>query len=260
MLKIVLHMRKLNILSAMAYRTSFIIQIVSMILNDMVILVVFYFFFDKFGTIWGMDFQWYLRLLLIIVRVYSIIHVLFFGSRKLGDTIMNGWLDSHLLLPKNILIRILVSGFSVSALGDAIYGVWLLFFIKNLTIIFVIKAIFVSICWGIIFTGFMVIFESLAFRIWSSKELSRSMLEAVLGPSHYPPDIFKGMAFKVLFMTIFPVFFIAYLPYEILSFEFNIRKILLLLWATVFFAWLGAFVFYKWLHKYESGNLMNVNL
>lgn len=86
---------------------------------------------------------------------------------------MNGSLDAHLLLPKNILIRILVSGFSVTAIGDLLYAIGLLFLVKNLTLIFIGKLIFVSICGGIIFTGFMVIFESLAFRIGSSKELSR---------------------------------------------------------------------------------------
>lgn len=187
-------------------------------------------------------------------------HIFLYGSRKIGEIIMQGQLDVHLLLPKNILLRILVSGFSISAIWDLLYGIGLLFLIKDLTIIFVIKVIFVSICAGIIFAGFMVIFESLAFWIWSSRELSRGIFEAILGPSHYPPGIFKGMVFKVMFMTIIPVFFVAYLPYEIVSFEFTLQKVLLLLAATLFFASLWTFVFYRGLRKYESGNLMNLNL
>jgi len=81
----------------------------------------------------------------------------------------------------------------------------------------------------------MVVFESLAFRIGSSKELSRGIFEAILGPSHYPPGIFNGMIFKVLFMTVIPVFFVAYLPYDIVSSGLSIQKILLLLGATIFF-------------------------
>ncbi|MEI6673304.1 MAG: hypothetical protein WCL02_08615 [bacterium] len=41
----------------MAYRTSFIIQVVSMLINDAVMFILFYFFFSRFGTIGGMDFQ-----------------------------------------------------------------------------------------------------------------------------------------------------------------------------------------------------------
>ena len=247
-------------MSALAYRTSFIIQVVSMILNDTVMFVLFYFFFSRFGTIGNMDFQGYIRLMTVVIGWYCVMHIFLYGSRKIAEMIMNGSLDAHLLLPKNILVRILVSGFSITAIGDLIYGIWLLFFIKNLTFIFIAKLLFVSLCAGIIFAGFMVIFESLAFWIGSSKELSRAIFEAILWPSHYPPGIFTWMIFKVLFMTVIPVFFIAYLPYDIISSGFTLRKILLLIGAAIVFWWLGMFVFYRWLRRYESGNMMNVNL
>ncbi|MCX6823511.1 MAG: ABC-2 family transporter protein [candidate division SR1 bacterium] len=260
MFKLLFHIRKLNILSALAYRVSFLIQVVSMIINDAIMLVLFYFFFSKFGTIGGMDFQGYIRLLVVILGGFSFMHICLYGSRKIGEMVMNGSLDAHLLLPKNILLRILVGGLSITAIGDLLYGIGLLFLIKNLTVIFVLKVIFVSICAGIVFAGFMVAFESLAFWIGSSRELSRGIFEAILGPSHYPSGIFKGMIFKVMFMTIIPVFFVAYLPYDIVSSEFTLRKILLLLGATIFFGGLGTFVFYRGLRKYESGNMMNINL
>lgn len=260
MFKVILQIRKLNILSALAYRTSFLIQVVSMLINDMVMLVLFYFFFSRFGTIGWMDFQWYIKLLTVILRWYCVMHIFFYGSRKLGETIMQWQLDAHLLLPKNILIRILVSWVSISAFGDLLYGIGLLFLIKNITIIFILKTIFVSLCAGIVFTGFMTIFESLAFWIWSSKELSRWIIEAILGPSHYPPDIFKGVVFKLLFMTVIPVFFVSYLPYDIITSPFNIYKMLALLGAALFFGGLWTRVFYRWLKKYESGNLMNLHL
>ena len=78
-------------------------------------------------------------------------HIFLYGSRKIGEMIMNGSLDAHLLLPKNILLRILSSGFSITAIGDLIYGIGLLFLVKDLTPIFIVKVIFVSICAGIIF-------------------------------------------------------------------------------------------------------------
>lgn len=260
MLRIMLHIRKLNILSALAYRTSFVIQVMSMLLNDTIMLVLFYFFFSRFGTIGGMDFQWYVRLLLVIIWGFCVMHIFLYGSRKIGEQIMNGSLDAHLLLPKNPLLRILVSGFSISAIWDLLYGIGLLFFVKGLTIVFIIKLLFVALCAGVIFASFMVIFESLTFRLGSSKELSRGIFEAVLGPSHYPPGIFHGIVFKVLFMTIIPVFFVAYLPYDIVSTPFSFQKVLILIASTIFFWGLGAFVFTRGLRKYESGNMINVNV
>ena len=253
-------MRKLNILSVLAYRISFVVQVVSMMLSDAVMLVLFYFFFSRFGTIGGMDFQWYIKLLIVILWGYCVMSIFLYGSSKIGEMIMNGSLDAHLLLPKNILLRILTWGFSVTAIGDLIYGIGLLFLIKNLTLLFIIKRLFVCFCAWITFTWFMVIFESLAFWMWSSRELSRAIFEAVIGPSHYPPGIFKGMVFKVMFMTVIPVFFVSYLPYDMISAQFTLWKILLLVWASIFFWWLWTFVFYRWLRKYESGNMMNINL
>lgn len=78
-------------------------------------------------------------------------HIFLYGSRKIGEMIMNGSLDAHLLLPKNILLRILSSGFSITAIGDLIYGIGLLFLVKDLTAIFIVKVLFVSVCAGIIF-------------------------------------------------------------------------------------------------------------
>jgi ABC-2 type transport system permease protein len=260
MFKIIFQIRKLNILSILAYRVSFIIQVLSMLISDVFMLMVFYFFFSKFGTIAGMDFQWYIKLLLVILWGYCVMAIFLYGSNKIGEMIMNGSLDAHLLLPKNILLRILTWGFSITAVGDLIYGIGLLFLIKNLTLIFILKRVFVSLCSWIIFTWFMIVFESLAFWLWSSKELSRSIFEAIVGPSHYPPGIFKGMVFKVMFMTIIPIFFVSHLPYDIISSGFSIQKILLLLWAAVIFWWLWVVVFYRWLRRYESGNMMNVNL
>jgi len=260
MFKIIFQIRKLNILSVLAYRTSFFVQIFSMALSDAVMLMVFYFFFSRFGTIAGMDFQWYIRLLLVIIGGYCVMSMFFYGSNKIGEMVMAGSLDAHLLLPKNILLRILTWGFSITAVGDLMYGIGLLFLIKNLTLIFVLKLLLVSFCAWITFTWFMIVFESLAFWMWSSKELSRAIFEAIIGPSHYPPGIFKGVIFKVMFMTIIPIFFISYLPYDIISSAFDIQKILILIGATIFFWWLGIFVFYRWLRRYESGNMMNVNI
>ncbi len=243
----------------MAYRTSFIVQIVSMALSDIVMVMIFAVFFNRFHTIAGMDFQGYLRLLIVVLLGYCISHILFYGTRKIGELIVTGQLDMHLLLPRNLLIRVMTSRLQVSVFGDLIYAIGLFFLIKGVTLIFVLKAIFVATFGWLTFMGFALTIESLWFRIGSSRELSRAIFEAVMWPAHYPPNIFSTWIFKVLFMSVLPVFFVAYLPYNMLSFGFSRANVSLLIGASIFFCSLWAFTFYRWLRKYESGNLMNVN-
>jgi len=144
MLKSLRTIWKYNLFSAMAYRTSFIVQIVSMALSDIVMVMIFAVFFNRFHTIAGMDFQGYLRLLIVVLLGYCISHVLFYGTRKIGELIVTGQLDAHLLLPKNVLIRVMTSRLQVSVFGDMIYAIGLFFLIKGVTLIFVLKAIFVA--------------------------------------------------------------------------------------------------------------------
>ncbi|MEI6673305.1 MAG: hypothetical protein WCL02_08620 [bacterium] len=41
---------------------------------------------------------------------------------------------------------------NITAIGDLLYGIGLLFFIKSITLAFIAKVLFVSLCAGIIFT------------------------------------------------------------------------------------------------------------
>ena len=50
-------MVKMNVLSAMEYRVSFIMQIVGMIVNDIGLIALWFIFFEKFPEIRGWTFQ-----------------------------------------------------------------------------------------------------------------------------------------------------------------------------------------------------------
>gem|GEM_PF-3703647 len=50
-IKLAYTFRKLNIQSAMAYRVSFWTAVISMVINDFVMIIVFYLLYQKFGTI-----------------------------------------------------------------------------------------------------------------------------------------------------------------------------------------------------------------
>ena len=258
-MKILLQYWKLNFLSLLEYKVSFLIQTFWMILNDILFFSIWYLFFMKFHTIWWMVFWDFVLLMTIMVMVFAIIHIFFAWYQNIWTMIEKWKLDSHLLLPKNLLIRLVSSSMIVSAFWDLLFWFITMCFIPNITIILVFKIILVSILWSITFLWFLLIFVSLSFFIWSSRNLIRWVMEAILAPGHYPPGIFEWTFLKYIFMTIIPVYFVMFLPYE-LSVNFTLLWFLKLLSWSLFFLFLWVFTFCKWLKRYESGNILNTNV
>jgi ABC-2 type transport system permease protein len=258
-MKILLQYWKLNFLSLIEYKIPFFIEIIAMIINDILFIWIWYMFFLKFWTIWWMDFWNFAILMSIMVFVFSFLYIFFWWYYSLWTMIEQGRLDSHLLLPKNVLLRILSNSMLTSAFWDLLFGFMLMTLIPNLTILIIFKIIILSILWTFTFLWFMLIFCSLSFFIWSSRNLVKWMFESVLWPSHYPPWIFEWTFIKYIFMTIIPVFYVVFLPYElVLDFTF-LWFLQLLLWS-IFFLFLWIIIFYKWLKRYESWNMLNTNI
>ncbi|NDK08436.1 hypothetical protein EOM39_04295 [Candidatus Gracilibacteria bacterium] len=258
-IKIILQFWKLNLLSAMEYKVSFIIQVFGMIINDFMFILVWIFFFKIFKTLGGLDIGTFAILLSIMVMVFGIMHTFFNGYSKIVSMIEEGKLDSYLLLPKNLLIKLLASSMMTSAIGDLIYAFLLMFLIKDLTVFRVIEIIILSIIGSITFLGFLLIFISLTFYIGSSKNIIRGAFESILGPSHYPPGIFNGTILKYLFMSIIPVYYVVFGQFELVL-NFSLLLLLKLIMGSIFFLSLGVFAFYRGLKRYESGNMLNVNV
>lgn len=143
-MSILLTFWKYNILSAMEYRISFLMQIIFMVINDLFFLFIWYMFFQKFPVIRGMNFQDFIPLLSIFVCIFAFMHVFFNGWGKVAFNIANGGLDNYLLLPGNPLLRILTSSMDVSAIGDFFYGIGILFLLPHFSFILVLKVLFFS--------------------------------------------------------------------------------------------------------------------
>lgn len=229
-----------------------------MVLNDCFFFAIWYFFFQKFPVIRGVNFEQFLPLICIFVLIFAFMHIFFNGYRKISTMISEGQLDNQLLLPGNLLLRILSSSLDTSAIGDLIYAFLLLFLVPYVTFFFVLKMVLFAFLWMLVFLGFMIMIHSLSFRLWNIGQFANAMFEWILGPSHYPPQIFEGTFLKFLFMTVLPVYFVGFLPYNLLlHFEWQGFGILVL--ASIISMFIGIFAFYTWLKRYESGNMMGVN-
>lgn len=258
MIWIILQFWKLNFLRVLEYRWSLVTQAFWMMISDTITIVMWIFFFDKLWKIGWMDINDYVILYSVLLFVFSYVHVFFGGYQEIAENIMDGKIDSYLLLPKNELILMLVNSFKIYALWDLFFWIWILFFIKWASLLFIGKILILSLFGALIFLGFMILFQSLAFYMGSSRELSRAMFELMLWPTHYPPKIYEWSFLKILFLTVMPVYYAFFFPYELVQ-SFDPIKFLYIVLATVFFLSLWVFTFYRWLRRYESGNLMNIN-
>ena len=258
-MKILLTYWKLNFLSLIEYKVNFLVEIVSMLINNFIFVSVWYLFFLRFWTIWWMDFWHFALLSCIMVLIFAIIHMFFVWYIQMWTMIEQWKLDSHLLLPKNILLRLLTSRMYGSAFWDLVYAFLLLIFVPNVTFVLVLKIILVAIFWAATYLWFLLIFISLSFFVWSSRNMVNWAREAILWPGHYPPWIFEWTILKYILMTIIPVFYVVFLPYE-LVFNFTFKWFLSLLAWSSFFLFLWVYIFYKWLNRYESWNMLNTNV
>lgn len=176
-MKTLLSFYKYNLLSAMEYRVSFIVLVVFMILNDCFFFSIWYFFFQKFPTIRGVTFEQFLPLICVFVLIFAIMHIFFNGYRRISTMVSEGQLDNELLLPGNVLLRILSSSLDTSAIGDMMYAFLLLFLLPHVTMIFIFKMVLFAFLGAVVFLGFMIAIHSLSFRLGNIGELARAMFE-----------------------------------------------------------------------------------
>lgn len=59
-------------------------------------------------------------------------------------------------------------------------------------------------------------------------------------------------------MTVLPVYFVGFLPYNLLM-NFEWKGFMILVFAAIASVSVGTYTFYNGLKRYESGNMMGVN-
>ncbi len=238
----------------MEYRANFLIQTFGMVLNDIFLLFFWWILFGKVGMIndYGMN---------DMILVYSVVTIsfgisqVFFGNLfNMSQIIMNGELDSYLLLPQEELSHILVSRISLGALGDLIFGLVLFFFTEYASFPGFLILIIVSILASFVFTGFNIIFQSLTFYIGNSTSVASVIPDSILTFSLNPHSIFTGIV-RIILFTVIPSMYFSFIPISIIK-EFNLLNFIYLAVAAAIFMGLGILAFKKGLKKYESGNLI----
>jgi ABC-2 type transport system permease protein len=233
-----------------------------MIVNNAFMLGIFILFFQLFPTMGGMTFEKYVPLYAMLGLVFWIVHAGFAGYERIATMIRDWWLDNVLLTPRSPLLKILVSDMQYSAIGDiASAFLFLAWFVPNyfFDIGFMIRFLLAGIIGSMVFLGIMIFYHSLGFFLSSAQGISDSAVNNMLGSTLYPPDAFSGWI-RVVYLSIFPTFWVNFFPYEFSVSEWNLPLLGICLTAAGFFLLLGTMTFRIGLRRYESGNLMVTNV
>lgn len=249
---------KMNLAGAMEFRMSFWLQVVTMMVNNAVWIFFWGVYFNRFPLVNGWQMQDVMMMWAVSAAGFGFSAVLFGNAYSLANIVATGQLDTYLAQPKPVLLHVLVSRMSVSAIGDILFGLILFALFGDLSWLGIVKFA-VALCLStMIFTYFTVLTQSLAFYIGNAEGLGHQFFITFLTFATYPTDIFRGIGRMVLF-TVIPAGFISYLPLGLLR-EMQTPFLLATVAAVTVLAVCATWSFSRGLKRYGSGNMMTVRM
>lgn len=254
----------LNWKSAFGYRISFWSQIFFMMANNAFMLWFWQLLFGHFGAVGTWKMQDMMVLWGIVPMGFGLGMVLAGNLMTLADAIADGDLDYFVALPPPTLVHVLMTKMRISAIGDILFGLAVLWIRYPNDWMHLGIACFMTLVSAIVFVSFGVIAASLAFFVGESRGLSFQILNFIIAFGTYPEQIFRG-GLRFVFYSIIPAAFFAFLPARVIQIEswknFESWKILFLsLGGAGGFMLLSVFIFYQGLKRYESGNMISFRI
>ncbi|MDE5587408.1 MAG: ABC-2 family transporter protein, partial [Bacilli bacterium] len=121
-IRVTLLTTKYALIREMLNKTTFLMNIVFMILNNACFIVQWIILYSIRDGIGGYQFHQVLLLWGIAASTFGFSRFFFCKAFSLSEVIYDGKLDSFLVQPKNVLLSVTTSDVSTSAIGDLIYG------------------------------------------------------------------------------------------------------------------------------------------
>lgn len=252
-IKLIFDYFKLNIKKEWQYKTSFIMQVVTMILNDLFFIIQWLIIFSLVDNIGGYGFKETMLLWGVCAGSYGFSHLFFAGAWRIREYVYDGKMDVYFTQPKNLLINICASDTYISGFGDIIYAFIILFIIKAPWWWF-LALIPVIVLSGLMYLSMYIVYVSLCFYIKGGDVIAHSVESTVLKVSNYPPAIFSNVV-KIIMCTVIPVVFYSFVPVESIFINFNPLYILVYILATIVWVVLAFVCFYKGVKRYSSGSV-----
>lgn len=252
-LKVSLLSVKYALMREMLNKTTFLTNIVFMILNNASFIIQWMILYAIKDDVGGYTFKQVLLLWGFSAGTFGISRFFFKNAFSLSDTINNGKLDSYLVQPKNVLLSAITTGVEPSALGDLLYA-YIMLFIYGVNFNNFVLYTFLIFVGGFMLVAIAVILGSLSFWFNKSDVVSDVGNSLMTSFATYPDGIFKGLS-KILLFTLVPVGFVNYLPVKVLT-DFNLGFFLVIVGVAILLITLAFIIFFTGLKRYSSSNLM----
>lgn len=256
-LRFALYAVKKNIQSSAELRTSFLMNIAGMFINNTAFILLWSFFVQSVGVIGGWRTIDIVGLQGFNALAFGIVMSVAVGIRKLPDYAASGAFDRFMLSPKNLLLRVATSAFNSSAFGDIVFGVACLGFYAVMLPAAPIQAAALALLVVLttaVFLAISITVYSLSFFFIDAKSVSEGLFEMFLTPSMFHGGAFQG-AMRFIFTFIIPSLVIGTLPVEAVR-DLSLWKLGIV--TVLAFAWLllSIKIFNKAVRRYESSNFM----
>lgn len=252
-LRICLLSVKYNIMREMVNRVTFLTNILFMILNNASFIIQWLILLGLKPEIGGYTLREIMLFWGLSASSYGLANILFAKAFSLSDLIISGKLDSFLVQPKSVLLGVITSATTSSAIGDFLYGLIILcafsFSLQRLLLFLVFTA-----TGAVIITAFAILMGSLSFWFVRADVFGSNMINSTINFSTYPDGIFGGAARFLLYQVI-PVGMAIYRPVHVMI-SFNLMELLAVLGYAVLLSAAAALVFYRGLRRYSSSSLM----
>lgn len=248
---------KKNIVSSAELRTSFLMNVIGMTINNTAFIFLWMFFVQSVGVINGWTGADIVGLQGFSALAYGIVFSVAMGLRKLPDYVASGAFDRFMLSPKNILLRVATAAFSPSAVGDVIFGIVCLIIyavLLNAGFLQILLGILLVLCSAIVFLACTIIVFSTSFYFVDAHNVSNGLFEIFFTPALFHGGAFQGIT-RFVYTFLIPSLLIGTLPVEIIR-ETSLPGMFLILLLTLFWLFLAIVIFNKALRRYESSNFM----
>lgn len=256
LLAFVLHSWKLNLSGAMEFRFSFMLTVGTMVLNNIVWIIFWGMYFQRFPVLNGWELHDIMMLWAVTAGGFGFMSTLFGNATRLASLIATGQLDVYLAQPKPVLLHVLISRMSVSAIGDILFALLIYVCFGDLSFAGIVKFALALTLSTLIHIFFAVIVGCFAFWLGNAEGLSIQLVNALMTFATYPTSIFRGLG-KIALFTVIPAGFISYMPIGLLK---QIDGLFLAGASAVTLLLCGGAIalFYRGLRRYASGNMIGL--
>lgn len=248
---------KKNIQGSAELRTSFMMNIIGMAINNTAFLTIWVFFVKSFGTIGGWQAADIVALLGFTTFGFGVVFAALAGFRRLPDCVNSGSFDGFLVSPKNLLVRIATSSFSAAAVGDVVFGaiclvVYAMMIKASLFQILLIVVLLVLA--AIVFLAITIIVYSASFYFTDADAVATGFFELFLTPALFHGGAFQGVM-RFVFTFIIPSLLIGALPIETVR-AASLSSLATIAVLAVLWFLLALLIFRRAVRHYESSNFI----